>query len=99
MSYPSPPPGSYQIDVVDQVGRAYRAVLDNAQLILEMALLPFLIVLGIELLAWLVPGGGMNGGRAAGMVRAAGFLVFGPEFVVRWHRFGQLVLRLKAVAF
>ena len=87
MSYPSPPPGSYQIDVVDQVGRAYRAVLDNAQLIVEMALLPFLIVLGIELLAWLVPGGGMIGGVAAGLVRAAGFLVFGTVFVVRWHRF------------
>jgi hypothetical protein len=87
MSHPSPPPGSYQIDVVDQVGRAYRAVLDNAQLMVEMALLPFLIVLGVELLAWLLPGGGMIGTLAAGLVRALGFLVFGTVFVVRWHRF------------
>src|ERR1700683_2133372 len=47
MSYPSAAPRSHQIDVVDQVGRAYRVVLDNLQLVGEMALLPYLIVLGI----------------------------------------------------
>ena len=44
MSYPSAPRRTHQIDVVDQVGRAYRAVFDRLQLVVEMALLPFLIV-------------------------------------------------------
>jgi hypothetical protein len=89
MSYPSTPPGayqpsSYQIDVVEQVVRAFRAVTDNAQLIGEIALLPYLIVLGIELV------GLISGGLFAWLVapaRAVGSLVFGTVFIVRWHRF------------
>ena len=55
MSYPSTAPRSYQIDVIDQVSRAYRVVFDNLQLVAEIALLPFLIVFGIELVALLIP--------------------------------------------
>jgi hypothetical protein len=87
MSYPSVAPGSYQIDVVDQVGRAYRAVLDNAQLAGEMALLPYLIVLAAEFLAWLLTGGGFFGGLLATLIHAVVLLIFGTVFIVRWHRF------------
>jgi hypothetical protein len=87
MSYPSAPSRTYQIDVVDQVGRAYRAVFDNLQLVGEMALLPYLIVVGIELIALLVSGGGMFAAVLAGLIHAVGFLIFGTVFIVRWHRF------------
>jgi hypothetical protein len=87
MSYLSVAPGSYRIDVVDEVGRAYRAVLDNVQLVGEMAFLPYLIVLAAELLAWLVTGGGFFGRLLAGLIHAVVLLIFGTVFIVRWHRF------------
>jgi hypothetical protein len=88
MSYPSATPGSYQIDVVDQVSRAYRLVFDNLQLVVEMALLPYLIVLAIEFVALLIPGGvGTFGFVLAALIQAVGFLIFGSVFIVRWHRF------------
>jgi hypothetical protein len=65
MSYPSAPPRAYQIDVVDQVGRAYRAVFSRMQLVVEMALLPYLIMLATVLVALLMPGG-IFGGVLAG---------------------------------
>jgi hypothetical protein len=86
MSYPSAPPRAYQIDVVDQVGRAYRAVFDQLRLVAEMALLPYFIVLATVLVALLMPGG-MFGGVLAGLIHAIGFLLFGAVFIVRWHRF------------
>jgi hypothetical protein len=86
MSY-SPLPGGYQIDVVDQSGRAYRAVFNNLQLVGEMALLPLLIVLAAELVALFLPGGGFVGRLLEAMVELVAFLVFGTIFVVRWHRF------------
>ena len=86
MSYPSAP-RFYQIDVVDQVGRAYRAVFSNLQLVLEMALLPYLIVLGAELIARLLIPAGIFGGIVAALIQAAAFLIFGAVFIVRWHRF------------
>ena len=95
MSYPSAPSRVYQIDVVDQVSRAYRAVIDNAQLVGEMALLPYLIVLGIELVALLVSGEGMFARALAGLIDAVGVLLFGTVFIVRWHRF---ILRGEAVS-
>jgi hypothetical protein len=94
MSYPSAPSRVYQIDVVDQVGRAYGAVTGNAQLVGEMALLPYLIVLAIEFVALLISGGGMFALVLAALINAVGFLVFGAVFIVRWHRF---VLRGEAV--
>ncbi|MBV8776347.1 MAG: hypothetical protein JO258_04045 [Alphaproteobacteria bacterium] len=87
MSYPSTAPRSHQIDVIDQISRAYRVVVDNLQLVVEIALLPYLIVLGIDLVAFLIPGSGLFGRLLAGLVHAIGFLVFGSVFVVRWHRF------------
>ncbi len=102
MSYPSAPPRVRQIDVVDTVGRAYRAVIDNAQLVAEMALLPFLVIVLIELAERLLLGA--NVGLAMGDFVAGGFsglgltvvvallvpiavsLVF-SIFIVRWYRF------------
>jgi hypothetical protein len=88
MSYPSTTPGSYQIDVIDQVTRAYRVVFDNRRLVGEMAFLPYSIVLAIEVVALLIPGGvGTFGLVLAGLIQALGFLIFGSVFIVRWHRF------------
>ena len=95
MSYQSAPSRVYQIDVVDQVGRAYRAVIDNSQLVGEMALLPYLIVLGIELVGLLVSGTGMFAHALGGLIDAIGVLLFGTIFIVRWHRF---ILRGEAVS-
>lgn len=87
MSYPSASPRAYQIDVVDQVSRAYRIVFNNLQLIGEMALLPYLIVLGMELVALLIPGTELYGQALAGLIHAIAFLIFGSVFIVRWHRY------------
>jgi hypothetical protein len=87
MSYPSAPPRVYQIDVVDQVARAYRAVIDHTQLVGEMALLPYLFMLGIELIAFFFTGAGIAGLIIAALIRALGLLFFGTVFIVRWHRF------------
>jgi hypothetical protein len=87
MSYPSAPPHAYQIDVVDQVGRAYRAVFDRVQLVIEMALLPYLIVVAVELVCLLFTQGGAVGRAASGLMHALGLLLFGSVFLVRWHRF------------
>lgn len=85
MSYPSP--GSYQIDVIDQVGRAYRVTLDHARLAVEMALLPYAIVLAAALIALAAAHGGLFGWVLAAGLNALALLVFGAVFLVRWHRF------------
>ncbi|HTW51008.1 MAG TPA: hypothetical protein VME45_03830 [Stellaceae bacterium] len=87
MSYPSARRRAYQIDVVDQVARAYGAVFDHIQLVVEMALLPYLIVLAVELVSLFFTHGGMIGRIAGGLGHAVGLLLFGAVFVVRWHRF------------
>ena len=87
MSYLSAPPRVSQIDVVDQVGRAYRAVFDHVRLVVEMALLPYLIVLAVELVSLLFVHGGTPGRIAAALIHALALLLFGAVFLVRWHRF------------
>ena len=87
MSELSAPPHVYRIDIVDQVGRAYRTVFDHIQLVVEMALLPYLIVLAVELVSLLFTHGGTVGRIAAALIHAAGLLLFGAVFIVRWHRF------------
>jgi hypothetical protein len=86
MSYPSPPE-SYRFDVNDETVGAYRTVLDNVRLVIEMALLPFAIVLVAELVALFLPGGGVFSRLLAALIAAAGMLIFGTVFVVRWHRY------------
>src|SRR5580704_4511007 len=85
MSYS--PPGRPRVDVMEHTVGAYRAVLDNVRLVIEMALLPFVIVLAMEFAALILPGGGIVGRVLAALVNAGGLLIFGTVFVVRWHRF------------
>jgi len=87
MSYPSAPRGVYQIDVVNQVGSAYRTVFGRLQLVGELALLPYLIVLAAEFVAFLLPDRGTIAAVLAALIRAVGFLLFGTVFIVRWHRY------------
>ena len=86
MSYPSAP-RVYQIDVVNHVSRAYSAVLGEAQLVGEMALLPYLVVLAAELVTMLIPADGLFVHTLEALLQALAFLVFGAVFIVRWHRF------------
>jgi hypothetical protein len=86
VSYSSSAPSGYRIDIADQVSRAYGIVLGRARLVVEIALLPFAIVLAVELIALLLPHG-FFGTVLAAIVHIAGFLVFGTVFVVRWHRY------------
>ena len=85
MSYS--PPRRLRFDIMEQTVGAYRTVLDNAQLVVEMALLPFAFVLAVEFLALILPGSGIAGRVLIALVYAAGMLVFGSVFAVRWHRF------------
>jgi hypothetical protein len=86
MSYSSPPEPR-RFDVTEETVGAYRAVFANAQLAVEMALLPFAIVLAIEFVALILPGDGLFGRLLAALVNVVGMLIFGTIFVVRWHRF------------
>ena len=87
MSYPSAPPRFYQIDVVGQVTRAYRVVIDHAQLVGEIALLPYLILLASKILVLLLPAGGMVAQSLIGLISSVLLLIFATVFTVRWYRF------------
>ena len=76
-----------KIDIGASVRGAYTVVMENARLVVELAWLPFAILVGAEVLALVLGGGGLLGRGLAALVRAGGFLVFGTIFFVRWHRF------------
>ena len=76
-----------KIDIGGSVRAAYRAVTENARLAVELAWLPFAILVVAEVVALVLGGGGLLGRALASLVRAGGFLVFGTVFAVRWHRF------------
>jgi hypothetical protein len=80
-------PSRQQIDIAASVRAAYMTVADNARLAVDLAWLPFAIVVVAEFLAWLVAGGGWFAMILALLIQAAGFAVFGTIFIVRWHRF------------
>ena len=86
MSYAAP---AYdpKIEIGASVRAAYGAVTENAHLALELAWLPFAILVVAEVIALVLGGGGLLGRALAGLVRAGGFLLFGTVFAVRWHRF------------
>lgn len=86
MSYAATPSGQ-QIDIAASLRAAYATVMDNGRLAVDLAWLPFAILIGAEFLAWLVGGGGLFGMMLAMLIHAAGFAVFGTVFIVRWHRF------------
>src|SRR5207249_3869086 len=54
-------PSGQQIDIAASVRAAYQFASDNARLAVNLALVPFAIVVGAEFLAWLVGGGGWFG--------------------------------------
>ena len=80
-------PSEQKIDIAASVRAAYTFVMDNGRLAVDLAWLPFAILVGAEFVAWLVGGGGWFGMILALLVRAGGFAVFGTAFMVRWHRF------------
>src|SRR5258708_3920572 len=80
-------PSQQKIDIAASVRAAYTMVIDNARLAVDLAWLPFAILIGAEIVAWLVGGGGWFGMILALLVQAGGFAVFGTVFIVRWHRF------------
>src|SRR3979411_1256528 len=86
MSYAASP-SEQKIDIAASVRAAYTAVMDNARLAVDLAWLPFAILVGAEIVAGLVGGGGWFGMILALLVRAGGFAMFGTVFIVRWHRF------------
>jgi hypothetical protein len=87
MSYPSSPLRTHQIDVVGQVGAAYQAVFERLQLVAEMALLPFLLIVAAEIVESLLPTTATFGRVVIGLVHAALLIVFATAFSVRWYRF------------
>lgn len=94
----SPAPG-YRLDIGAAVAEAYRMVIDNARLAMDLAWLPFAVVLVAEIAADAVGGGGTFSRVLAGLAHAIGYLVFGTIFVVRWHRFVLLGERTAGALF
>ena len=99
MSFASPAAGGGKIGIGGAVRDAYVAVLDNGQLAIELAWLPFTILAAAEVVALLIGGGGWFGLILAALVRGFGFAVFGSAFIVRWHRFMLLGERSSATLF
>jgi hypothetical protein len=83
MASPSQP----KIDIAASVRAAYTIVMENARLAVDLAWLPFAILVVAEIVAWVIGGGGWIGMILALLVQAGGFAVFGTVFIVRWHRF------------
>jgi hypothetical protein len=93
MTYAPEPAGTHRIDVGEHIARAYRTLFDNVPLAVELALIPYLIILAAELVAVLIPGG-MASRAVAGLVDALALLLIGSIFTVRWHRFVLLEERV-----
>ena len=65
-----------QIDIAASVRGAYQVAIENARLAVNLALVPFAIVVGAEFLAWLVGGGGWFSMVLAILIQVGGFAVF-----------------------
>src|SRR5205085_6124849 len=63
-------PSGQQIDIAASVRAAYQFAGDNARLAVNLALVPFAILVGAEFLAWLIGGGGWFGMRLALLIQA-----------------------------
>jgi hypothetical protein len=87
MSYAAATPAGGPIDILLAVRTAYSTVFENIRLALDLAWLPFALLVGTEIVALLLGGAGMFGMMLAALVRGLGFIVFGTIFIVRWHRF------------
>lgn len=85
-------PTDFRIDIEGAAGRAYRALVENWKLAVEMAWLPFIIVFGLELLGVgageaITAGHGATSSVLQGLGGLIGFIVFATIFYVRWYRF------------
>lgn len=85
-------PTDFRIDIEGATGRAYRALLENWRLVVEMAWLPFIIVFGLELLGFgagevVTAGHGATRSVLQGLGGVFGFIVFATVFYARWYRF------------
>ena len=87
MSYAAMPPAGGKIDIIAEVQTAFTTVWQNVRLALDLAWLPFAMLVVAEIVALLLGGAGMFGMMLAALVRGLGFVVFGTIFIVRWHRF------------
>jgi len=87
MSYAAIPPAGGKIDILSEVQTAFSTVWENFRLALDLAWLPFVLLVVAEGVALRLGGAGMFGMMLAALVRGLGFIVFGTIFIVRWHRF------------
>lgn len=87
MSYGGTTPASGKIDVGVAVSRAYSTVWQNPGLAVELAWLPFAILVAAEIVAMLLGIAGKFGMVLGLLVRGLAFAVFGTIFIVRWYRF------------
>lgn len=87
MSYPTAPRRAYQIDVIDQVGRAYRMVFDHARLVMGLALMPYLWVLAAQIIALLLQGQRFGIQGLVVLLSSIVQFIFTITFAVLWYRF------------
>src|SRR5687767_6101073 len=87
MSYAAMPPAGGKIDIMAAVQTAFSTVWENLRLALDLAWLPFVLLVVVEIVALMLGQAGMFGMMLAVLVRGLGFVVFGTIFIVRWHRF------------
>ena len=75
----------YEVHTGATIHRAYEAVFQNLQFVVELAWLPFVLVLAAEIVGRLI-GGSVAGYMLGWMLGGLGFVVFGTTFGVRWLR-------------
>ena len=76
----------YEVHTHETVHRAYEAVFQNLQSVVERAWLPFVLVLAVEIVGMAIGGGGEAGHLLSWMLGALAFLIFGTTFAVHWFR-------------
>lgn len=86
MSSTAVPATGYEVHTGATIHHAYEVVFKNLQRVIEMAWLPFVLILAAEIVGMVLGWGGYVGHMMAWMLGALGFLVFGTTFGVRWLR-------------
>ena len=76
----------YEVHTGATIHRAYEAVFQNLPLVVEMAWLPFVLVLAAEIIGMVLGLGGQGGHMTAWLLGGIALLVFGTTFAVRWLR-------------
>jgi hypothetical protein len=76
----------YEIHTGATIHRAYETVFQNLQLVVEMAWLPFVLILAAEVVGLVLGGGGYGGQMLSWLLGGLATLFFGTTFAVRWLR-------------